>query len=273
MIIEIDGNSIHYEKIGSGEPLLLIHGLNIGSGQWYNNMDAFAKHFTVYAPDLPGAGKSSKIDFVKSDIGTIFLNAVKKFIQRLEIGKVNILGHSLGGWLAMRLALSGEQVKKMVLVNSMGFTDFVPWRYKLLSLEKAAKFLARTAMRPTRRNMSDFLKSVMHKKHANEEFVEDFYKNVANDRRAHPFFLIHRLLKNFKVRPQFYIENELAEIKTPILIAAGKYDPLIPFDEVKGKFGLIPGSRVRIFDKSGHVPFIEEPDEFNGAVIDFLLDR
>ena len=109
---------IHYITAGSGPPVLLLHGATIGWGLWYANIRYLAKHFTVYAVDLPGSGRSSAVDFRSANLNQLFIKPLTAFINN-EIEKpVSIIGHSIGGWIAMKMAINNPSViSKLILAG------------------------------------------------------------------------------------------------------------------------------------------------------------
>jgi len=271
--IFIDGHQISYVVKGAGDPLLLIHGINIGLGQWYKNIGELAKKFTVYAIDLPGSGDSSKVDFSKIDLEKDFVAVVANFIRQLGLKDLIIVGHSFGGWIALKLALLGTVgIKKIILVSSMGLTSYLPPRYFLVVSGFFTKLMVATVMRPTRENMKDFLLSVVHgSKVIDEDFVDYFYSTVNKDSITHPFSLIHQFVKPFRIQDRFVFFEEISSITTPILGIAGSRDPLIPFNKVKQRYTMFPNADLRIIDDTGHTPFLEQPKIFNNLVINFCL--
>ena len=118
--LDVDGYSINYLQAGSGEPLLLIHGGNIGWGQYYRNIKALSEKYSIYAVDLLGAGRSSKIDYAQLNISRDLLDIVKHFIQKLDIKHYHIVGSSIGGWLALKLAAENfNDIKKVVIADAV----------------------------------------------------------------------------------------------------------------------------------------------------------
>ena len=151
--IKIGEFDIHYATAGNGPPLLLIHGLNIGWGNWYANIAALSKYFTVYALDLPGCGLSTKINFYSSHLEKDFVDIVDQFINKLHLKNVSIIGHSFCGWIAMKLVLKNKtDIQKIILVDPIGFSSFISGKQHLISIRPVANFLAKTAMKPTQRS-------------------------------------------------------------------------------------------------------------------------
>ena len=263
---------ISYITAGSGENVLLLHGANIGWGQWYPNIAELAQYFKVYALDLPGSGASTKINFRTSHLENDFLKTVDEFIKVQRIHHVHIIGHSFGGWIALKLALKEKKyINKIVLVNSLGFSDYLPLKNRLLSIYIIAKIFSYTIMSPSKKNMQKFLKGVLHNVSAlKNEFIDYFYENVKEPSTAHPFLFINRISGLFKMKKELLLINELAKIHTPVLIVTGNKDPLLPLVKNYENFKLIPNAQIEIFLDTGHVPSIEESRKFNDLVIKFL---
>jgi pimeloyl-ACP methyl ester carboxylesterase len=271
--ITIDPYEINYATAGQGEPLLLIHGLNIGWGNWYANITELAKHFTVYALDLPGCGQSTKIDFYQSDLEKDFVDVVDKFIDRLQLKNIHIIGHSFGGWIALKLLLKNKAtIQKIVLVDPVGFSPSISGKQKLIAIHSVANLLAKTAMKPTRKNMKTFLKSAMvDQSNLKEEFVDYFHQAVIKDKITHPFQMMSHLLKPFRFREDLSLINDLPRMHRPILLVTGEKDPIIDFKKNHSHYKKIPQAEIAIFRNTGHVPPIEKSSKFNQIVLNFLL--
>ena len=272
--VNMGGLNIHYVTAGTGQPLLLLHGATIGWGQWYPNIAELAKFFSVYALDLPGSGRSTTINFRKANLDTALVEVVSEFIRRMGWQKTHVIGHSTGGWIALKLAITNPAViDKVILVNSLGFSRHVPWRYRILSIHFLARVLSKTVMRPSREKMRGFLYSVLSDAVVlSEEFVDYFYGNVTRSPMSHPFLFISSLLKYFRMKQDLFLLEKLSRIENQILIVAGTDDPLIPLSKTYRAFGLFPKARIEIFFDTGHVPSIERSQQFNSLVVSFLTE-
>lgn len=271
--IKIGDYLINYVTAGHGDPVLLIHGANIGWGQWHLNIPALAKYFQVYGLDLPGSGGSTRIDFYKADIKKEFLNVVDQFIKLKGFKRIHIIGHSIGGWIALKLVLQERKyIDKIVLVNPIGFTNFIPLNQRLMSIYFLAKLLTKTVIRSTRKNMRRFLSSVLYNPSAlREEFVDYFYESVRKSKFSHPLLFISSLSNLFRMDSELVLLDSLSHVDRPTLIIVGEKDPLMPLVKSFEAFKLIPGARIEIFFNAGHVPSIEKSKEFNELVTNFLI--
>lgn len=263
---------INYVSTGSGPPLLLIHGANIGWGQWYLNIDELSKHFSVFAIDLPGAGESDNPDFRKADLDRDYLMIVDCFIQSLGFDKISIVGHSFGALIALRLVMQKKPyIGKMVLVSPMGFSDHIPLRQKPLVIYSLAWLLSKTVMRITKKNMAKFIsEAVQNKAGIQEEFTDYYFERVKRKAENHPFFFIHMLIKFLRANLKLFIVG-LKDIRVPILIIFGDKDRMVPLSKSLKFFKQVPNVQIEVVKNIGHVFPIEAPSMFNKMVIDFLI--
>jgi pimeloyl-ACP methyl ester carboxylesterase len=117
--VEIDGLPIHYLATGEGPPLVLLHGAGDNALDWRWVLPDLAATHRVYAPDLPGSPDSARLTSDYSP--TFFERFLAAFVDALEIGPATFVGNSLGGLIALRLALSEPtRVRALVLVDSAG---------------------------------------------------------------------------------------------------------------------------------------------------------
>ncbi len=120
--------NVHYRALGSGPPLLLVHGLMTTSYSWRYVLDELARDYRVIAPDLPGCGRSDEP--VASYAGDALAAFVLEFQRALGVRGCPIVGHSMGGYLAMKAAMADERAfARVVNIHSPGVSDL---RYRAL---------------------------------------------------------------------------------------------------------------------------------------------
>lgn len=270
--IQIKNHTLHFAVAGKGEPILLLHGATIGWGQWHANISELAKQYTVYALDLPGSGRSTPLDFFTADLEKDFVEAVEEFIQKKSLVRPHLIGHSFGAWIALRVAERGRiAVQTLTLANPVGFSDFMPLRYRPTSVKAFVKLLTKTALKPTRENMKKFLMSVLHgKKQLLPEFVDYFHGSIEKNPSSHPLNLIHRLSGLFRTKRELAVKEFLPRVQTKTLIIAGRNDPLVVYSKNADEFDRMPNAQTIVFEETGHVAPIERSAEFNEAVLKFL---
>ncbi|MCK5026791.1 MAG: alpha/beta hydrolase [Candidatus Pacebacteria bacterium] len=265
----VNGYQINYAKIGKGEPLLLLHGANFGWGVWYPNIPELAKHFTVYAIDLPGAGRSTKIDYGKMDLYKDMVDTVDEFIHKHNLEKFHVIGCSAGGWIGFRLALRyPDKVRKIVAENTAGFSDGVKIKDRIIGVYPFAKFISKTTLNPNRKNKKNiekFLMSIFYDgSDIKKEFVEYFLETMET---SHNLLFISRMTALWR---DFLLKRELPNITNKTLIVWGEQDKIMPLSQNAHNFKLIPNVQVEIIRDAGHIPSLEKASVFNSLVVDFL---
>jgi pimeloyl-ACP methyl ester carboxylesterase len=270
---QIDGLSINYLTAGQGKPLLLLHGANMGWGQWYENIDALAKYFTVYAIDLPGAGKSTKIAYKHLHPQRHFVEVVEKFIEQKKLQNISIIAHSVGAWVALKLSLREKaHISKMVLISPIGFSIRNPIQYMLVGIKLIARLLSKTLMKIRPFSMKKFVESGFYNKtKLDNEFFNYYYESIQHSPENHPLLLMNKMTNVLKVKKEFILLDFLKNIKIPVLIIGGLHDKIVPPHHTHLEaFKLIPNGQIEIMTDSGHVPFLEEKEKFNNIIIGFL---
>ena len=270
--IQINNHTIRYAKAGEGDPVLLIHGGTLGWGWWHPNIAELAKHFTVYAIDLPGGGRSSHVDFRHVDFERDFVDTTEEFISQLNIRPVSLIGASVGGWVATKIALRKKiPIKKLVLVDFLGLTGYRRMRELVLGIHPIAQLFVRTIFRPSRDNpqMESMLRDVfVNKAHAlKAEFVDYFYDTMA---RSHNLLFISKTSSVEGRKALLLQRDDLQSITQPTLIMWGEQDSLMPLAKYAPFFSHFPRAQVLIVKDAGHIPSIEKSEEFNEAIIRFL---
>lgn len=266
--VNISGHKINYSVSGHGPDLLLVHGANFGWGVWHENISELSKHFRVFAIDLPGSGRSSRIDYKTMDPEKDLLEIVKKFIYLLKLEKPSVVGFSLGGWITMRLSIDeSESIGKIVVVNSVGIADYMSLGDKVIGFYPLAKFIAYKFINPKKSDkVENFLRGTFSDKKLKirKEFLDYFGETM---KTSHNLLFISRLTAKHK---ELNLETKLKEIKNPTLVVWGEDDKIIPLKKNIQNFKQIPNSSVRIIKGAGHIPPLETPVEFNKIVIEFL---
>jgi len=267
--VQIGKYLINYAKAGSGPPLLLIHGANIGWGMWYKNIGPLSKHFTVYAVDLPGAGRSTKLDYQFMVAEKDLYEPVEQFIEKLGLGKCNVIGASIGGWVALRLATNfPSKITKMVLVNSVGFANYMGISDRIIGYYPFAKLICRTVLKQKKdnKNIEKFIRGVFFDKEFNfgAQFMEYFYETMME---SHNLLFISRLSR---ISRSLVMKDELRKIVTPTMVVWGIEDKVMPLKKNRENFGLIDNLVVEYLDSSGHFPSMEKSEDFNNKVLSFF---
>jgi len=252
--VEATGIRVELRRGGRGAPLLVLHG-ELGVPGWLDAYQKLAESYDVIVPSLPGYGKSTRPDWI---MGVHDLVAWTTWFAR-DVGiatPVNVIGCSLGGWVAAEIAAIAPQfVNKMVLVGAMGLK---PAKGEIFDyfLESGKTGLQRAFHRP---EQSPEFKRFYGKDLTPEE------TDLVEQHREMTCRVAWKPYMHSLTLPHF-----LTGIRTPTLIVWGAQDAIAPLDSGELYQRAIKGSRLAMIDDCGHMPEMEKPDEFVRLVRDFL---
>jgi pimeloyl-ACP methyl ester carboxylesterase len=249
----IRGNRIHYYEGGSGAPAVLVHGLGSRAEDWANLMQQLKQAgFHVYVIDLLGYGRSARPADASYSIPEE-AQYVEEFLAQRGLQKVNLVGWSMGGWVAMRVALDQPaRVARLVLCDSAGIRfepSFTMFDFEPTTIP-AVQHLYRMLM-PQPAALPDFLARDMVRK-----FKE---LNWVVDRSARSMF-----------RGVDLLDGKLSDLQMPTLILWGKQDHLIPLATGVSMHQQIPQSVLEIYDGCGHLAPGQCAARIGPRLIDFL---
>ena len=249
--ININGLNINYIDVGKGEPILFLHG-------WGSNCDAFrfiinaiSDRFRVLALDFPGFGKSDTLD--KAWDVSNYVDFTVKFIEKLGLESLTLVGHSFGGRVIIKMVGSGlVKPKKIVLMDSAGVKHKRKLRAKIKLF--AFKTVKNVLLLPIIRNHSAKLL----------DRARAFFGSA--DYNAAPAVMRETLVK---------VVNEdlcsyMSSITAPTLLIWGDKDEDTPLADAKVMEKLIPDSGLCVIKGGGHFSFIDSPYEVNAIFNSFL---
>ncbi|MEM9067663.1 MAG: alpha/beta hydrolase [Myxococcota bacterium] len=260
-----------FRERGEGPPLLLLHGLMTSSYSWRYAMAPLASlGFRVIAPDLPGAG-ASEIPVQPCDTA-LLTQSIGAFQDALDIAGCRVIGNSMAGYLAMRLALeSPGRVGRLVNVHSPG----VPM-LRLYALRRALRLpgvrsslsavIARDPERWVYRNVH-YYDETLKSREETREYAEPL--RSARGRAAFLSWMADGLDPD--VMTAFLRELSVGTFPVPLMLLYAREDPMVP-PSVGARLGaLVPSAEKVWFDRSSHFAHVDTPGPFVDAVRGFLL--
>ena len=268
--VDVGGARLRYRKTGSGDPVLLLHGIGQSLEDWNEQHERLSARHTVISVDLPGFAYSDRL----SGPATLakLANALPAFLDALEVhGPLPVVGNSLGGAVAMKLAADHpDRVSALVLANSAGFGKEVALVLRLLAVGPLAAVLLRPDEQASRRTVQSLF---YDKKLVTGERVGHAF--ALSQRETHRKTLLdvaHDLGTISGVRAEWRRDliEALAQSAVPTLVLWGSHDHILPFSHLETAAAALPHAESHVFSKTGHMPQIERPDEFAAVVQGFL---
>ena len=253
-LIDIAGITVELRRGGSGTPVLVIHG-ELGMPGWLESFAQLAEHHDVIVPSLPGYGRSTRPDWI---MGVHDLAAwVTWFARDIDLRTpVNVIGCSLGGWVAAEIATVAPQFfNKMVLVGAMGIK---PEQGEIFDyfLESGLTGLRRAFHRPEQ--SSAFMRYWGNEWTPEETDLVEQHREMTCRIAWKPY--MHSLT----------LRHLLPGVSTPTLLLWGGEDAITPINSGEIYQRAIPRSRLVVIENCGHMPEMEKPTEFAGLIENFL---
>ncbi|MAT04755.1 MAG: alpha/beta hydrolase [Acidimicrobiaceae bacterium] len=272
--VTLHGHDVTYRLAEAGPDapaLLLIHGLAGNSRTWKDVMPALAAEFTVLAPDLLGHGESAK-PVGDYSLGA-FASGLRDLLAKLGIGPVTVIGHSLGGGVAMQLAYQHpELVDRLVLIGSGGLGREVSWLLRLLTLP-GAEYLMPLFFPPLVVDRGNELGKAIHERGWSVPHVGEMWRAYASLGQAENRRAFVRTLRSVidpggqtvSATDRLYLAAAM-----PTLIIWGDQDGIIPVEHAHAAHAAIPHSRLEILEGCGHFPHVQQPERLVELVTDFV---
>lgn len=245
---------------GSGDAVVLIHGFPLAKEMWDAQIAALAPRARVVAIDLRGMGASSVtpgpylMETLAGDVAAV--------LDALDIGAATLVGHSLGGYVALAFArMYVERLNRLALVCSRIIADS-PERAAVRREQADELERSNSSAQIIDAMASGTLARSTRERH--HEIVEKFKKIAEkNDPRG-----LAAMLRGMAMRDS--AEDIARDIEVPVLAVAGDADPLVPLDEARGIAAAFPAGRLEVIAGSGHVPALEAPEQLSACLLGFI---
>lgn len=261
---------VHYNLAvdGSGPPLLMLHGFTGSMATWSGVMETFARHFTVVRIDLLGHGNSdSPTDPMRYAMDEVVVDLLE-IADRLAFGRFHLLGYSMGGRLALHVALANQQrVRTLVLAGASPGIESPKERAarrradaelaRFIEEEGIEAFVERWESLPlfsTERSLPEAVRRRVRAERLNQS-----PRGLANS------------LRGAGTGSQGFLLGAMAQLKVPTLLLAGEFDD--KYTAWAHRMGaVLPRAQVVIVEGAGHAVHRERPELFVNAVVPYLQD-
>ena len=259
LFTEVGGLRVRYADRGFGDSVvLLLHGFGGDLDNWMFNLDSLAEKHRLLALDLPGHGQSVKTNVDPSLSG--MATFVRKFLDVLSVSSLHVVGHSMGGAIAMQLASdSPKTVKSLGLICSAGLGPDINSDYLRGFVEAQSQ---------------QELKLVLQQLFADESLVNlQLVNDLLNYKRMDGVEATLKALSETLISAgeQTFLTDNIVASGIPVLVIWGKQDRIIPVSHAQN-FSAAGGYcvEVEIFDSAGHMVQMEKAYEVNRSLLNFL---
>lgn len=253
-LMKVDKLDVSYLTGGQGDPLVVIHGGGNSSRSWIENAKELSSYYHVYVPDLPGFGCTQSIEYGGFSLAD-FTAFIDKFTKSLGLQCFHLVGHSLGGAIALQYALSyPSKVNRLVLVSSLCLgKEIALWaRFASCLFYPVGKVLLFT--------IGTFGWPIQRLVHSPHRFKYLTLKVMMN---------IGKSVMTLKGQTMVLFAR-LSELLIPTLLVWGKRDNIVPVDHAYAAAQLISDCQLHVFGDCGHSVYREKVPEFSQLLVNFL---
>jgi pimeloyl-ACP methyl ester carboxylesterase len=271
--VELHGDRVAYREAGSGEVIVLIHGMAGSSETWEAVLRRLARNYRVIAPDLLGHGHSDK---PRTDYSlAAFAAGLRDLFDGLGIRRATIVGHSLGGGVAMQLMYQHpECCQRLILISSGGLGPDVGWILRLLTAPGAEFVLPLIAPKivPGLGNrIGSWLSAAgLHSPRAGQMWRG--YCSLSDPPTRVAFLRTLRSVVDYRGQSVSALSRLRLRSEVPTLVVWGERDQIIPVEHGYAVREARPGSRLDVLPGVGHFPHVEAPNEVVTAIEAFIAD-
>jgi pimeloyl-ACP methyl ester carboxylesterase len=262
--VQAAGINVHYNEVGSGQPVIMIHGAGPGAGSWSNfrqNVDAFAAGHRALLVDMPQYGGSEKV-IIEGGRLTYCANVFRDFMDKLGIEQAHFVGNSMGGQVALKLAIDHpERVTKLVVIGSGTGNPSLFCPMPLEGIKLIGGYYKGDG--PSREKLRTLLQTLLYDtSFLTDEIIEERYQAsidpaVVRVMSAHP-------------PAGESMAGQLHKVACPALVVWGADDRFGALDVGLLMVRSLQNAQMHIFPHCGHWAQVEHAAEFNRLVLDFL---
>jgi pimeloyl-ACP methyl ester carboxylesterase len=250
--VQVGEHRIHYLVAGEGPPLLIVHGVAMRGSDLAPLFRTLSQHHRIYVPDLLGYGDSDKPRGSDYSV-TTQANVVRGFMDAVKLEQPDVMGVSMGGWIALRIAAEQpERIRRLVLVSSAGFEFRTSLNELSFSARNIPELQASLAMQTDRAHMIPMF------------VLRDILR--VSKRKA---WVTRAAMRSMLTRRDL-LDRKLQRVRMPVLLVWGTRDRIIPFTLAARMQQEMPQARLVSLGGCGHLAIIECREEALPPIVEFL---
>jgi pimeloyl-ACP methyl ester carboxylesterase len=265
-LLDIDGQRIHVEQAGKGEPLLLLHGFAASTYAFRKVLPRLATRYRVVAIDLNGFGYTERPNQANAYTPDGQLQSIIGVMDALGLDRATVLGHSYGATLALLLGeTQPHRVQSLILISPATEFERPPW-YLRFGLGRTVVYWKIREMLSRPERFREILSNAYHQQEILTVAVAEAYRQrLLIEGLSVAFYGFSAGLGNGDP-----LEIGFANITVPVLVLAGRHDTITDLAKCRRVADKLPDGKLAILEASGHSAPEEEPEAVSAAVLEFL---
>lgn len=269
--LQLHGDRIAYRDEGDGEVLLLIHGMAGSSETWRAVIPPLSKKFRVIAPDLLGHGESAK---PRTDYSLgAFAVWLRDLLDELGVSRATVVGHSLGGGVAMQFVYQHpDYAQRLILISSGGLGPDVGWVLRLLSAP-GAEFVLPIIAPPPVLSIGNTLRSWMRGAGIRSPRGAELwsaYSSLSDGQTRQSFLKTLRSVVDYRGQAVSALNRLRLREDLPVMAIWGECDGIIPVDHAYAAHEARTDARLEVLPDVGHFAQVEAPERVVELIEDFI---
>lgn len=269
--LQLHGDRIAYRDEGDGEVLLLIHGMAGSSETWRAVIPPLSKKFRVIAPDLLGHGESAK---PRTDYSLgAFAVWLRDLLDELGVSRATVVGHSLGGGVAMQFVYQHpDYAQRLILISSGGLGPDVGWVLRLLSAP-GAEFVLPIIAPPPVLSVGNTLRSWMRGAGIRSPRGAELwsaYSSLSDGQTRQSFLKTLRSVVDYRGQAVSALNRLRLREDLPVMAIWGECDGIIPVDHAYAAHEARTDARLEVLPDVGHFAQVEAPERVVELIEDFI---
>jgi pimeloyl-ACP methyl ester carboxylesterase len=266
--LKVDNSIIHYRDEGTGPTLLLLHGVASSLHTWDDWVERLAPHYRIIRIDLPGHGLTGNDSSIERYEISYMVDKLEKFLNKLNIGDINLAGNSLGGYIAWNYALHRpDRVKKMILLDAAGFPQNLPFIMSFTALPVIGELSG--MIMPKFMIDMNIKEAFGDDEKVTDELQQRYFDLIMREGNREALVKVFRTMKEQSQNP--HIGDRVKEIQTPTLLMWGDQDEWVPLEVMQQFVQALPNSQSIVYEGVGHMPMEELPDQTSLDAHEFFI--
>jgi len=268
---DLHGERIAYQDVGAGEVIVLLHGMAGNSDAWQWLLPRLSQQYRVIAPDFLGHGRSAK---PRTDYSLgAFAAGLRDLLDELGIGQATIVGHSLGGGVAMQFTYQHpEYCRRLILISSGGLGPDVGWVLRLLAAP-GAEFVLPVLTPKVLLNVGNWVRlwlNVVGFDSRKADQTWQSYSSLSDPATRAAFLRTLRSVVDYHGQSVSALSRLHLRADLPTLVIWGEEDPIIPVSHSSVVRAARPDSRLEVLAGLGHFPHVESPEAVLSVISEFI---